>query len=84
MKLKWSKGLSGWETSFGKWNISIQENGNVHISDSPYCFAHYPNFEAAAPEITKILLSFTIEEGDKAKRDFLESEYFKRIYGKFP
>jgi hypothetical protein len=92
-KLRWSKGAYGWETRFGNWSISIQENGAVHISESPYYlnFTYYPSFETAAPIIkdlmnkdTQLALTRLFESVDQAKRDFVVRDSFKRVYGKFP
>jgi hypothetical protein len=81
-KLRWSKGQHGWETSFGKFHISIQEDGFVDISDSPYYlnFTRYPSFEAAGPTIKTLMFEDQIQEVD----NFTNSGFFKRIYGKFP
>jgi hypothetical protein len=65
-KLRWSKGLSGWETSFGKFHISIQEDGLVHISDNPSYlnFTCYPSFEAAGPTIKTLMFEDQIQKVD--------------------
>jgi hypothetical protein len=92
-RLRWSKGAYGWETRFEGWSISIQENGAVHISDNPYYlnFTYYPSFETAAPVIkdlmdknTELCLTRLFESVDQAKKDFVTSDSFKRIYGNIP
>jgi hypothetical protein len=74
-KLRWSKGLSGWQTSFGKFHIHLLESGLVHIylSSSYSDFTCYPSFEAAAPTIKTLMFEDQIQKTDN----------LKRIYDKF-